>query len=384
MKNLSTLRANRLSSFAYLPFSILFATSVAADNQDSFLSLPSQGNSVPATIISLQDSMVSAEIAANIDVINVDVGDKVTKNSLLARLDCREYTIRQGLAIAEINSLKARLPGIQARIEAAKSNVAANKQSESLYTTQAKASQANAQAGKADVNRVKAKSKAEQAQCRLAKLDLQRARDLGKRQVISKQEVDKAETEYRAAQAECSAVQPEIVSAQAKTQSLQAMASAAQVAIKVQQAKTKMAYSEIKVQEAEIPALNAKIAAAEAMLDTEALMVSRCDLKAPFDGEIVERKVQLGQRIGVGKSAFRIISLDQREINASVSEAELQSLQNATSLFFTTPQEKLPIKFRAAVGLLDGEALTRNVRFIFSESNSLPIGISGRVTWEEK
>lgn len=385
MKTPGTLGADTRFLLAYMPITLLLVSSIAiADEHNQLLSPSSRVNSVPAKIMSLQDSWVSAEIAANIDAINVDVGDKIETNSVLAKLDCREYTIRQDLAMAEINSLKARLPGIQARIEAAKSDVAANKESVSLYNTQAKAAKASVAAGKADINRIKAQSKADQAKCNLARIDLKRAQDLGKRQIISQQEVDKALTEYQAAQAECSAIQPEIASANAKTQSLQASANAAQVATKVQQAKTKMASSNIKVQEAEIPALNAQIAAAEAKLQTEALMVSRCELKAPFDGEIIERKVQKGQRIAVGENAFRILSLQEREISASVSETELQSIKAAKSLSFSTPQEKLPIRFRAAVGFLDGEARTREARFTFIEKNTLPIGISGRVFWEKQ
>lgn len=385
MKKPSALGVDTQCRLAYLPFTLLLVCNIAfADEQNQLLQSSTNVNSVPAKIMSLQDSWVSAEIAANIDEINVDVGDKITRNSILAKLDCREYTIRQNLALAEINSLKARLPGIEARIEAAKSDVAANLESVSLFNTQAKAAKASVVAGKADINRIKAQSKADQAKCNLARIDLKRAQDLGKRQLISQQEVDKALTEYQAAQAECSAIQPEIASANAKTQSLQANANAATVATKVQQAKTKMASSNIKVQEAEIPALNAQIAAAEAKLQTEALMVSRCELKAPFDGEIIERKVQKGQRIAVGENAFRVLSLQEREVSASVSQAELQAIKVAKSLSFGTPQEKLPIRYRAAVGMLDGEARTREVRFTFEENNSLPIGLSGRVIWENQ
>lgn len=366
------------SFFVFLNFSAVYA-----DSHDDLLSLLPASNSVPATIISLQNSWVSAEIAANIDSLYADVGNKVEKNSLLAKLDCREFTIRQDQAQADVNSLKAKLPGILATIEAAKSDVAANNQTISLFDTQAKAAMANVNAAKADANRIKAQSHADKAKCRLANLDLKRARDLGKRLVISQQEVDQAVTVFQAAQAGCNAVEPELRSAYAKTQSLQASASAAEVAIKVQQAKTRMANSNIKVREAEIPALNAQIAAAEAKLQTESLMVSRCDLKAPFTGEIVEREVQLGQRIGIGEKAFRLISLVDREISASMSEPELKSITSAKSLFFSTPFEKLAIKFRAAVGVLDGEARTREVRFTFIDDAPLPVGTSGRIVWEK-
>lgn len=384
MKKSSALSAKHANVFASAMVLLTLISSSATADQHSNLPPITQSISVPAKIMSLQDSMVSAEIAANVDAINADVGDKIKKGSVLATLDCREYTINEDLANAEINSLRAKLPSIQARIEAAKSDVAANKESEGLYETQAKAAQASVTAGKADVKRIRAQSKAEQAKCNLARLDLKRAQDLGKRQVISQQELDKALTEYQAAQAECSAIQPEIASANAKTQSLQASANAAQVATKVQQAKTKMASTNIKVQEAEIPALNAQIAAAEAKSRTAALMVSRCELKAPFDGEIIERKVQMGQRIAVGEDAFRILSIQDREISASVSEAELQAIKDTPNLVFSTPQHKHPIRFRAAVGMLDGEARTREVRFTFTEENPLAIGTSGRVISENQ
>lgn len=338
-------------------------------------------SSIPATIISLQDTMISAEIAANIESLAVDVGDKVEKGMELARLDCREFTIREEQALADLNSLKAKLPGIKARIAAAQSDVAANQSSVSLMDTQAKAAQASVAASKADAGRIKAQSQADQAKCHLANLDLQRARNLHKRQVISQQELDQAVSGFRAAQAECNAVQPELNSAYAKTQSIQASAMAAQVAIKVQQAKARMALSNIKVIEAEIPALNSQIAAANARLKTEALQVSRCRLLAPFSGEIIERAVQLGQRIGIGEKAFRILSSTEREVSASVSTTELKKLKQVKTLVFQTPDGKYPIKFRASVGVVRGEARTQEVRLTFSEPNKLPIGTSGRVVW---
>lgn len=353
-----------------------------ANEEDTLLPPIIQSNSVPATIISLQDSWISAEIAANIDRIRVDVGDNVKKGDLLAQLDCREYTIQKSQTEADINSLNANLPGIQARIEAAKNDVEANKESISLYNIKAKAAQASVSAAQADANRIKAQSLADKAKCHLARLDLNRARDLGKRQVISQQEVDQAVMTFKATQAACNATQPELESANAKSQSLQASASAAKFATKVQQAKTSIAQSNIKVQEAELHSLHAQISAAETKLQTDSLMVSRCSLESPFDGEIVERLVQLGQRIGIGEKAFRLISVEQSEVSASISETELQAIQSAKSIYFSTPDKKVPINYRAAIGMLNGEARTREVRFTFSEENSLAIGTSGRVVWE--
>ncbi|MEZ5478487.1 MAG: HlyD family efflux transporter periplasmic adaptor subunit [Thiolinea sp.] len=337
---------------------------------------------VPAGIISLQDSLVSAEIAANIEQIGFDVGDRVERGAALARLDCREFTIREEQAQADLNSLKARMLGIQARVEAAKNDMASNESSVGLLHSQAKAAEANVSAAQADAGRVRAQSQAEQAKCQLAGLEVKRARELRQRQVIAQQELDQAESAFRAAQAACNAVQPEIGSANAKAQAMKAGAEAALVAVKVQQAKARMAYSNVKVAEAEIPALNAQIAAAAARLKTEQLQVSRCVLRAPFQGEIAERRVQIGQRIGIGEQAFRLVSINDKEVSAALSDAELEQVRKAKKLHFQTPDDRYAVDFRAAVGLVSGEARTREGRFRFRADNELPIGKTGRIVWE--
>lgn len=341
-----------------------------------------QSFSVPASVISLQESRISAEIAANIEHIAVDVGDKVEKGDELARLDCREFTIRQEQAQADLNSLKAGVLGIEAKVEAAQNDMAASQNTIHLLTAQTKVAQANVVASNADFGRVQAQSQADQAKCHLANLDLQRARELRKKQVISQQDLDSAVTRFQAAQAECSAIKPELDSVQAKTRSMQAGVEAARVAVQVQQAKARMALSQVKVAEAELPALNAQIAAANARLKTEQLMVSRCSLKAPFSGEIAKRIVQLGQRIGIGEAAFQIVSTEAKEVSASLSDAELARLKEGGDIYFQTPDERYAVKYRAAVAVVTGEARTREVRFRFGENNNLAIGSSGRVIRE--
>lgn len=338
--------------------------------------------SVPASVISLQESLVSAEIAANVEHIAFDVGDKVQKGEELARLDCREFTIKEEQAQADVNSLKAGVLAVNAKIEAARSDMVASQNTIHLLQAQTKVAQANVVASNADFGRVKAQSHSDQAKCHLANLDLQRARELRKKQVISQQELDTAVTQFKAAQAECGAIKPELDSVQAKTRSMQASVEAANVAVQVQQAKARMAQSQLKVAEAGLPALNAQIAAANAKLKTEKLMVSRCSLKAPFDGEIAKRIVQIGQRIGIGEEAFQIISTKAKEISASLSDTELAQLKKAGDIYFQTPDQRIPVQYRAAVAVVTGEARTREVRFRFKDKNELAIGSSGRVTWE--
>ncbi len=69
--------------------------------------------SAPATVISLNNSTVSARIAAQVDELPIRVGDIVENDSVLAKLDCSDYKLASGES-------KARLDGLKAQIELAK------------------------------------------------------------------------------------------------------------------------------------------------------------------------------------------------------------------------------------------------------------------------
>jgi RND family efflux transporter MFP subunit len=58
--------------------------------------------SVPATVVSLNDSQVSAEIRAPVEQVHVLVGDLVSKGDLLISLDCRDYRLALRQTTAEV------------------------------------------------------------------------------------------------------------------------------------------------------------------------------------------------------------------------------------------------------------------------------------------
>lgn len=65
--------------------------------------------SAPATVVSLSDSRIGAELNARVQEIPVRVGDVVEPGAVLARLDCGDYEL-------EADELEASLKGISARI----------------------------------------------------------------------------------------------------------------------------------------------------------------------------------------------------------------------------------------------------------------------------
>lgn len=64
--------------------------------------------SAPATVMSLNEGLVSTEIAARIDMLLVRVGDVIAQGDVLARLDCRDYVLVSRQAAARLRALQAR------------------------------------------------------------------------------------------------------------------------------------------------------------------------------------------------------------------------------------------------------------------------------------
>jgi len=64
-------------------------------------------NSIPAEVISLQKSTISAEISGGITDINVQVGTEVENNSIIAKIECADYKANSSRISANIAAIKA-------------------------------------------------------------------------------------------------------------------------------------------------------------------------------------------------------------------------------------------------------------------------------------
>jgi len=83
-----------------------FATPVSSTVLEQILFFPSR--EAPATVVSLNNSMISAEISGEILEILVQTGDEVKKDDVLAKIDCEPYQIAKQRANAALNSGYAR------------------------------------------------------------------------------------------------------------------------------------------------------------------------------------------------------------------------------------------------------------------------------------
>ena len=73
--------------------------------------------SAPATVVSLNRSVISARISARVESLPVRVGEVVAQGQLLAELDCRDYALATEEAEARLDTLKARIGLAERQLE---------------------------------------------------------------------------------------------------------------------------------------------------------------------------------------------------------------------------------------------------------------------------
>lgn len=288
--------------------------------------------SVPARVVSLNDVSLSTEITATVTAIKANVGDQVAKGDVLATLDCRDYaaTLKQAKAglsgtRAQIGATNARADAAQARMVSAKTRIASSK-----------------------------------AQADLAQVQLKRASDLVKRQLVSRDAFDQAQSSFNAANSSYQAAQTDLNAARADWEAAKA----------------------------DVIAIEASIPSGEAQVDSARLATARCTLTAPFAGQITQRSLQQGQLATPGTPAFQLLQTDDLEISAQLTVAEVRDQVLGAKTHFMANGQSVALERRAVIGQVTGSSRTQEVRFnpvqAGQNTPALLVGATGRVTWQGK
>ncbi|HEY4031451.1 MAG TPA: HlyD family efflux transporter periplasmic adaptor subunit [Caulobacteraceae bacterium] len=161
----------------------------------------------------------------------------------------------------------------------------------------------------ADVGRAKANVEAAKADVAKAKLDYDRRQALANSGAVSGEELTSAKTAYTNAQ-----------SAQAGAEAALAQANATQKA-----SESQLAAQEVMTQ-GTVDA-NPQVAAARAALNTAKLDLERATVRAPIDGVVTRRQVQVGQRVQVGTPLMTLVPTAQVYVDANFKEAQLRKVQ---------------------------------------------------------
>ena len=236
---------------------------------------------------SAQVTPLVAAAVADVPVINTQY---VHKGDVLLRLD--DSDARLAFERAQAAYLKARREYVQ-----------------SSATSGSLAAQVGAR--DADIGQARAQFVAAQSAVEKSKADLDRREHLAGDGFVSKEELTSFRNAYVAAQSNLRQAQAAIAQAQASRGAAQQTYAANQALIAGTSVET-----------------SPDVAAAKAALDQARLDLSRTVIRAPIDGVVTNRQVQVGQRVAAGNPVMTIVPVGTVYVDANFKEGQLARVRS--------------------------------------------------------
>jgi HlyD family secretion protein len=236
----------------------------------------------PNAVVTVQ---VGSQVSGNISELDADFNSPVKKGQLVARIDPQVFQ-------AQVNQAKATLDAAKAAVVNAKAGVA---------RARADVAVANANVANAGANVLKA-----QVAVRDSKVKYERRVPLSKEGVISPEDLDTAQATYNSAVAE--------------EQVAEALEQAAQENVNSEKASFDVAQTQLASAEAQVKQ-------AQATLDQAQLNLDHTYIRAPVDGVVVSRNVDVGQTVAASLQAPTLFLIAQdlakMQVDTNVSEADV-------------------------------------------------------------
>ena len=236
---------------------------------------------------------IASKVPGTVENIYVKTNQFVKKGDILLELDAADYDVKVAEAFSALNAEKAKIAEIDSRIQAA------NKQLEEAVA-------------KADA--IKAMNELQSANLEQAENDMGRAKNLYKKEALSKERYEKAMTAHKVAVAQ--------VKASAEDQKSFALA------VETQRALIKQAEA---LRTTQLSSIKQK----EAVLETAKLNAGYTRLIASADGHITKKTVETGNQVQAGQPLMAVVSLDDVHVIANYKETQLEKVR---------PGQKVEIK----------------------------------------
>ena len=236
----------------------------------------------PNAVVTVQ---VGSQVSGNIKALYADFNTKVQKGQVVAQIDPQLFQARVDQERANLNAAQAAVLNAQAQIRKNEADVASGR----ATLADAKSNVVKAQSAVGD-----------------AKSKLDRRLELVKEGVLAKEEGETAQTTYDQAQAMLESARSLVISAQTNITALEAQVEVANSQRATAQAQVKQAEASLK----------------QAEVDLENTVI-----RAPVDGVVVARQIDVGQTVAASMQAPTLFSIAQdltrMQVDTNVSEADV-------------------------------------------------------------
>jgi membrane fusion protein (multidrug efflux system) len=286
---------------------------------------------------------VSPRVAGQMLQVYVRDNQHVNRGDLIAEIDARDFEARAAESRAHLTDTAARADGAQSNLlltstvtdaVLTQTGAAAGAAQDQVQVLQAGVAQAAAaiRAAEAALGQAEAQQSAAQAEASRASEDAVRYRALYAKDEVSKQQLDRAETQARAAAASYVAASQATEAAKAHLSQAQAAQASTQAALRqaekqVVQAQgrvseAKSAPRQMEVRHADVASLRAQVEQQRASVQQAELALSYTRIYAPDSGYITRKSVESGDFVQPGQPLLALVS-DRLWVVANFKETQL-------------------------------------------------------------
>jgi HlyD family secretion protein len=240
---------------------------------------------------------VGSQVSGQIANLMADFNSVVKKDQIIAKIDPAIFEAKVSQARADLDSAQANILNQQAQVERARADV----ENARAALAEAKANTAKAQVTVVD-----------------SKRDYDRKGELFRRSLIAKSDLDSSQAAHDSSAALLDA-------ARAKEQSLAAAIGSAEAQLRVNQAMLEAARAQVKQK--------------KATLDQAQIDLDHTTIRAPVDGVVVSRAVDVGQTVAASLQAPTLFTIAQdltkMQVETSVDEADIGKIRLDAPVTFT-------------------------------------------------
>ena len=242
--------------------------------------------------VSTDNAYVNAEMAQVTPLISAQAIEVLVSDT---------QAVKRGDILVKLDPTNARIAIAQAQADLAE---AQRRFRQTSATSGALSAQVDARG--ADIVQARAQLASAQADVEKARVDLQRREALVGDGAVSGDEETSARTAYAVARAALDVARASVTTAQATRSAASGQLAANDALVRGSQVDTDPA-----------------VMAAQAKLDAAKLDLERTVIRAPIDGVVTKRQVQVGQRVAQGSPIMTIVPLAQVYVDANFKERQL-------------------------------------------------------------
>jgi membrane fusion protein, multidrug efflux system len=277
---------------------------------------------------------VAAKVSGHVVSVNVEDNQFVKAGTVIVRIDPKDYKIALARARADLAAAKASAEVAHTQVPMTATTTSSQLNLAGAGIEQAESAKAAAmkdvETSRARFESAQARVRESQANYTRAVQDLERMKLLIAKDEISKQQYDAAIAIADAAQAARDSAQGGVDENSKAIEAAQARVSQAEARTK--EAQANLQATQIGPQQRSISLSNALIALArvqqaQAILEQAELNLQYTDVRAPIDGIVSQRKVELGQYVQIGQPLLALVPLHNVWVTANYKENQLKDMR---------------------------------------------------------